>query len=293
MTHHSPASQKSHPPQMTAPASAETITKASKSNLALAFVSLPRERRRDMTTFYAFCRIVDDIADEPSRSPDLKRTELEAWKKSITDPFDGEPELAEEVRDLIRRYNIPLEYFHEIIAGVEMDIEPARYATFEDLRLYCYRVASAVGLASIEIFGYKSPECKKYAIDLGLALQLTNILRDVAQDYDNGKRIYLPLEDLERFDYSAKDLSAGLNNKQFQVLMDFEAARASSFYDSAVAALPPGDRGSMAAAEIMRKVYHRLLMKMRRDRYRVFEKRYSLSRLEKIWIIAGVWLRGL
>ena len=278
---------------MTATASAEKITKASKSNLALAFVSLPRERRRDMTTFYAFCRIVDDIADEPDRSPEQKRAELDGWKKGVEQPFDGEPELAEEVRDVIRKYNIPLKHFYDIIAGVEMDIEPMRYQTFEDLRLYCYRVASAVGLVSIEIFGYKSPDCKKYAVDLGIALQLTNILRDVAQDYDNGKRIYLPVEDLERFEYSPKDLSAGLDNKQFQVLMDFEAARAASFYDRAVAALPPGDRGSMTAAEIMRKVYHRLLVKMRRDRHRVFEKRYSLSRLEKIWIIAGEWVRNI
>jgi phytoene synthase len=278
---------------MSATESAEKITRASKSNLALAFVSLPPERRRDMTTFYAFCRIVDDIADEPSRSPGQKRDELDAWKKSITTRFEGEPGLANEVRDLIRKYNIPAGYFYEIIAGVGMDIEPARFRTFEDLRLYCYRVASAVGLASIEIFGYKSPECKKYAVDLGLALQLTNILRDVAQDFSNGGRIYLPLEDLERFDYSENDLAAGLNNRRFQALMEFEAARADGFYESAVAALPRGDRKSMAAAEIMRKVYHRLLGKMKRDRFRVFEQRYSLSKLEKIWMIAGVLVRNL
>jgi len=278
---------------MSATESAENITKASKSNLALAFVSLPRERRRDMTTFYAFCRIVDDIADEPARTPEQKRVELAAWKKAVLLPFEGEPALADEVRDLIRKYNIPTGYFDEIIAGVEMDIEPGRFRTFEDLRLYCYRVASAVGLASIEIFGYKSPECKKYAVDLGLALQLTNIIRDVAQDFDNGRRIYLPLEDLERFEYSEKDLAAGLNNRQFQTLMEFEAARAESYYESAVAALPAGDRGSMAAAEIMRKVYHRLLGKIKRDRFRVFEKRYSLSKLEKIWVIAGVLIRNI
>ena len=277
----------------TAAASSEKITKASKSNLALAFVSLPRERRRDMTTFYAFCRIVDDIADEPGRAPAQKREELEAWKKAVGWEFSGEPELAAEVRDLIRRYNIPLEYFHEIIAGVEMDIEPERFRTFEDLRLYCHRVASVVGLASIEIFGYKSPACKKYALDLGLALQLTNIIRDVGQDYDNGGRIYLPLEDLERFDYSPGDLAAGIQNSQFQRLMEFEASRAMGFYESAVAALPAGDRRSMAAAEIMRRVYRRLLGKMQHDRFRVFEKRYSLSKLEKIGIIASVLARNL
>jgi len=234
---------------------------------------------------------VDDIADEPSRSPGEKRAELDAWRKAVAMRFDGEPALADEVRGVIRKYNIPAEYFYEIIAGVGMDIEPARFDTFEDLRLYCYRVASAVGLASIEIFGYKSPECKKYAVDLGLALQLTNILRDVAQDFDNGRRIYLPVEDLERFGYSEADLASHRSNPEFRALMEFEAARAESFYASARAALPRGDRRSMAAAEIMRLVYHRLLGKMKRDRFRVFERRYSLSKLEKIAIIAGVLAR--
>ena len=278
---------------MSSDATAEKITRSSKSNLALAFVSLPVARRRDMTTFYAFCRIVDDIADEPDRSPDRKRAELDAWNAAVAEGNEGEPDLAPEVRDVIRKYNIPLEYFYEIVAGVGMDIEPARYRTFEELRRYCYRVASAVGLASIEIFGYKSPDCKKYAVDLGLALQLTNIIRDVGQDFANGGRIYLPIEDLERFGYSEKDLAAGLNNRQFQALMEFEAARAESYFASAAAVLPSEDLRSMAAAEIMRRVYHRLLLKMKRDGYRVFEKRYSLSRFEKIRIIAGVLLRNL
>ena len=277
---------------MNTPESAETITKSSKSNLALAFVSLSPERRQDMTTFYAFCRIVDDIADEPSRAPDQKRVELGAWRKAVAEKFDGEPALANEVRCLIQKYGISLDYFYEIIAGVEMDIEPAHFQTFNDLRLYCYRVASAVGLASIEIFGYKNQECKQYAVDLGLALQLTNILRDVGQDYQNGKRIYLPIEDLNRFGYSEHDLAAGLNNAAFQALMEFQAARAESFYEKAVAVLPPGDCRSMGAAEIMRKVYHRLLVKMKKEQFRVFEKRYSLSKLEKIGIILGVIVRN-
>jgi phytoene synthase len=197
------------------------------------------------------------------------------------------------VRELIRRYNIPRDYFREIIAGVAMDIEPAQYRTFEDLRLYCHRVASVVGLASIEIFGYHSPACKQYAANLGLALQLTNILRDVAQDFANGGRIYLPLEEMERFEVSPEDLAAGRYNHQFVMLMEFEAARAVSFYEKAAAGLPAGDRRSMSAAEIMRKVYRRLLQKMQRDRFRVFEKRYSLSRVEKLCAIASVLLRNL
>ena len=133
---------------MSSDATAEKITRSSKSNLALAFVSLPVARRRDMTTFYAFCRIVDDIADEPDRSPDRKRAELDAWNAAVAEGNEGEPDLAPEVRDVIRKYNIPLEYFYEIVAGVGMDIEPARDRTFEELRRYCYRVASAVVLAS-------------------------------------------------------------------------------------------------------------------------------------------------
>jgi len=279
-------------PQPSPEKTAEHITKASQSNLALAFVSLPPERRRDMTTFYAFCRIVDDIADEPSRRPDQKRSELEAWKQGVAAPFTGEPPLAGEVRSLIQKYEIPPDYFYEIIAGVEMDIEPKHFQTFEELRVYCYRVASAVGLASIEIFGYQNPACKTYAVDLGLALQLTNILRDVGQDYQNGQRIYLPIEDLERFGYSVADLAGGRNNPAFQALIAFQADRAESYYQKAVAALPPEDRKSMAAAEIMRLVYHGLLEKMQKDRFRVFEKRYSLSKLQKIGMILGVIVRN-
>lgn len=268
-------------------ASAQSITKSSKSNLALAFVSLPRERRADMTTFYAFCRIVDDIADEPGNSPVEKRAHLERWKRAIEQPIPDAPELAEAVRALVAKYGIPLIYLQEILAGVAMDIEPERYATFEDLRLYCYRVASAVGLASIEIFGYKNPGSKEYATDLGMALQLTNILRDVGQDFANGGRIYLPLEDLERFHYPPESLANRAYNSQFVSLMNFEAARAVSFFEKAEAGLPQEDRKSMTAAEIMRRVYRKLLAQMQRDGFRVFDKRYSLTRLEKTLAITG------
>jgi phytoene synthase len=274
-----------------APPDAEQITQSSRSNLALALVALPRERRRDMTIFYAFCRLVDDLADSPENSPEKKRRELGAWKKAIAGPAAGEPALAAEVRGIIRKHRIPVEHFYEIIAGVEMDIEPARYQTFEELRLYCYRVASAVGLASIEIFGCADPGSKPYAIDLGLALQLTNILRDVGQDHANGGRIYLPMEDLERFGYSPDDLAAGRYNERFLELMDFEAARALSFYESAAREMPAADRRALVAAEIMGKVYGRLLDRMRRDRFHVFEKRYSLPRLQKLAIVAGTLLR--
>jgi phytoene synthase len=279
---------------MTAPEtlSAEAITKASKSNLALALIALPRERRRDMTTFYAFCRIVDDIADEPSVPAENKRVQLDTWRRAVGEEFSGEPPLAHEVRALIAKYRIDTNLFREVIAGCEMDLGGARYETFEDLRLYCYRVASAVGLVSIEVFGYKNPACKKYALDLGMALQLTNILRDVGQDFENGGRVYLPLEDLRRFGFSPDDLAGKANDENFRALMEFETERALTFYGSAVASLPREDRKSMIAAEIMREVYGRMLARMRSEGFRVFEKRYSLSKLEKTAIVARVLARN-
>ena len=266
--------------------SAEAITKASKSNLALALIVLPRERRAHMTTFYAFCRIVDDIADEPSVRVEKRRAQLDEWRRCLQGRFEGEPKLAGEVRNLIERYRIPVEYFHEIIAGVEMDLGGARYKTFEDLRLYCYRVASAVGLVSIEIFGYTNPDCKKYAVSLGLALQLTNIIRDVGEDWRNGERIYLPQEDLDRFNYSIEDLKAGKQNDAFHKLMVFEAERAREYYAKARVELPAWDAGNMLPAEIMHRVYKKLLDKMQGDGFRVLEQRYSLSKARKMSLIA-------
>ncbi len=176
---------------------AAKITRDSKSNLALAFVALGRERRNDITVFYAFCRVIDDIADSPDGSPEQKADDLRAWRKWIREISPDEPELAGDVRGLYSKHAITPEMLDEIIDGVEMDLRGVRYATFEDLRLYCYRVASAVGLVSIEIFGYRNPVCRDYAIQLGLALQVTNIIRDVGKDLGND-RIYLPQEDLKR-----------------------------------------------------------------------------------------------
>ncbi|MCE9609533.1 MAG: presqualene diphosphate synthase HpnD [Chthoniobacter sp.] len=275
-----------------APADARAITRASKSNLALAFVSLPRERRDDITVFYAWCRIIDDIADDPGQTVAARRAALELWKQALSAAVGGESPLAEPVRALIAKYALGREHFLEIIAGVEMDLDAVTYATWDDLRIYCYRVASAVGLVSIEIFGYRDAGCKTYAAELGLALQLTNILRDVGQDFANGGRIYLPREDLARFGYTAEDLAAGRRGDAFLALMRFETERARAFYRQATAALPPADHRSMVAAEIMRAVYTRLLDRMQRDGFDVFTRRYSLSRLEKITLIVKTTLRS-
>jgi phytoene synthase len=269
---------------------AAKITRASKSNLALAFVALGRERRQDITIFYAFCRVIDDIADSTELAVPEKARDLTAWRRWLRESTPDEPALARDLRGVIAKYSLTPAMLEEIIDGVEMDLQNVRYETFEELRLYCYRVASAVGLVSIEIFGYRNPACRQYAIQLGLALQMTNIIRDVGKDLSNG-RIYLPQEDLARFDYPEESLRLRKYNEAFLRLMEFEAARAEEFFTRAAELLPREDRRSMVAAEIMRSVYQALLRRMNADRFRVFEKEYRLTRLEKSGRVAAQLLR--
>jgi 15-cis-phytoene synthase len=273
-------------PSVTRHASAAKITRQSKSNLALAFISLGRERKRDITVFYAFCRVIDDIADSAQFDAVQKQVRLAAWREVLRRACADEPVLAREVRGLIDKYSLPIDILEEIIAGVEMDLSISRYATFEQLRVYCYRVASAVGLVSIEIFGYRNARCKEYALELGLALQMTNIIRDVGKDLRSG-RIYLPQEDLARFGYSEMELQDRQHNERFVRLMEFEAARAREFFSRAAEALPPEDRRAMVPAEIMSSIYRGLLRRMELDQFRVFEKEYRLSGLEKVGRIAA------
>ena len=259
---------------------AATITRQSKSNLALAFISLGRERKRDMTVFYAFCRVIDDIADSSELSVAEKQKHLAAWRAMLRAAAQDEPPLARDVRSLMNKYSLSPVMLEEIIAGVEMDLSTLRYSTFEELRIYCYRVASAVGLVSIEIFGYQNQRCKQYAIELGLALQMTNIIRDVWKDMQNG-RIYLPQEDLARFRYSESELVQRRYNERFVQLMEFQARRARQFFANAAAALPAEDRKAMTPAQIMGSVYRGLLRRIELDKFRVFEKDYQLSKMEK------------
>jgi phytoene synthase len=269
---------------------AAKITRQSQSNLALAFISLGRERRHDITIFYAFCRVIDDVVDSSDLDVAEKRLRLAAWREMLRAAVPGEPPLAHDVRGLIDKYSLSIDMLEEIISGVEMDLSVSRYPTFEELRVYCYGVASAVGLVSIEIFGYRNPGCKEYALQLGLALQMTNIIRDVEKDLGNG-RIYLPQEDLARFGYSETQLRDRQYNERFVRLMEFEAVRARQFFAGAAASLPPEDRRSMVAAEIMGSVYRGLLRRMELDKFRVFEKEYRLSKLEKMGRIAAQLLK--
>jgi phytoene synthase len=275
-----------HPATM----NAAKITRGSKSNLALAFISLGRERRHDITVFYAFCRLIDDIADSSDLVMEEKAEALRLWRSCLRARQIEEPDLAGEVRQLIAKYSLSPSMLDEIIDGVEMDLTISGYASFEELRLYCYRVASAVGLVSIEIFGYRNPGCRQYAIQLGLALQVTNIIRDVGKDLRQG-RIYLPQEDLRRFGYSETDLRARKYNEAFIKLLEFEAARAEEFFTAAANFLPPEDRRSMVAAEIMASIYRGLLRRMRADGFRVFEKQYRLGPLNKARRIAAQLFR--
>lgn len=271
---------------------AEQITRASKSNLAFAFLSLGAERRRDITVFYAFCRLIDDIADSSDLAAAEKSRRLAAWREALEVPATDEPPLAPDVRRLIEKYAITPAMLEEIIDGVEMDLTIARYKDFAALREYCYRVASAVGLVSIEIFGYTNPACRQYAIELGLALQLTNILRDVRKDLETG-RVYLPQEDLARFDYSETDLAARVYDDRFVRLMQFEAERAHEYFEKAARSLPREDRRAMVSAEIMASIYHALLRQMERDRFRVFARDYGLSKLAKLGHAARQLLKVL
>jgi phytoene synthase len=268
---------------------AEEITRASKSNLAFAFIAMSGARRRDITTFYAFCRVIDDIADDNDNS-ETRRSELRQWRQALRGETSGEPALAKPIRDLISRYPITPEMLEEVISGVEMDLDIQRYATWDELRVYCHRVASAVGLVSIEIFGYTNPRCREYAIALGLALQVTNIIRDVARDL-RLDRIYLPAEDLARFDYTEENLRNRLTDTRFIQLMNFEANRAEKFFAESSRLLPPEDRRSMLPAEIMRSIYLALLRRMKLDNFRMFEKDYRLSKTEKVGRAAAQLLK--
>jgi len=267
------------------------ITRRSRSSFYYAFVLLPPQRRRALHAVYAFCRFIDDIADDESnREPALL---LKRWRDELERVYAGAPTraLSRALADSARRFAIPRELFEEIIAGVEMDLSRNRYQTFEELRPYCYRVASALGLICIEIFGYRNPSAKSYAENLGLAFQLTNIIRDVREDAARG-RIYLPLEDLARFNVSEKEILGAVYSPNFVSLMDFEARRAQQLYAQAQRALAPEDRATLLTAEAMRLIYAALLERIIRSNYKVLDRRQSLSAPHKLYLVGRAWAAG-
>ncbi len=271
-----------------------TITQKSASNLALAFVLLPRAKRDAMSALYAFCREVDDVADEESVPVEKRRGQLAAWRADVRRACEGgSPEFVvnRELQPVIRQFGLRFELFDELIKGCEMDLDTKRYEMYDDLELYCYRVASAVGLLSIEIFGYQNRACHDYAIYLGKALQLTNILRDVRTDAERG-RIYLPLSELRRFNVREEEILRFEYSARFYELARSVAERARHFYRLARETLPPEDRKAMVAAELMGSVYWRLLRKLERQRFNVFGPEPTrLTKAQKLLLILRSWYR--
>ncbi len=272
----------------------EEITQRSASNLALAFIVLPQPRRAAMSALYAFCREVDDVADEDSRPVDERRARLAAWREDVHAACEGKSPrfpVNRELQPIIAEYRLPFRLFHELIQGVEMDLTQTRYADEAALETYCYHVASVVGLLSIEIFGYSDPACRDYAIYLGKALQLTNILRDVGNDALRG-RIYLPENQLRQFGVDPSDILALRSSRQFVALAGWLASRARDFYARARSTLPQAERGHMVAAELMASVYWRLLRVLEQREFPVLESTpVRLSKATKLSLILQAWVR--
>jgi phytoene synthase len=270
------------------------ITRKSASNLALAFVVLPRAKRDDMAALYAFCHEVDSVADGESIPAEKRGEQLAAWRTDVRRACDGGmPQFAvnHELQPVIAKYRLPFALFDELIKGCEMDLDIQRYENFEQLELYCYRVASVVGLLSIEIFGYRDSACRDYAIYLGKALQFTNILRDVRTDAERG-RIYLPQKELKKFNVSEGDILNFKYSDRFQALAAAVAERAKNFYRLARQSLPAEDRRTMAAAELMGSVYWRLLQKLERQRFNIFgPQTLQLAKMCKLALICRSWVR--
>jgi phytoene synthase len=260
----------------------ERLARREAGNFYHGFRVLPRGQRLAMCALYAFLRIADDLSDDTEAVND-KRRHLAAWRCGLDQALRGRysHRVHAALHDTVRRYAIPPQYLHDVLDGVGMDLEPVVYATFSDLRLYCYRVASAVGLACIHIWGFADPEARRFAESAGLAFQLTNILRDLREDAGRG-RVYLPREDLDRFRYDAADLSAGRRDERFRALMRFEIDRARSFYDAAWPLVPLLSPPGRAVFLVMARTYRGLLDAIEQRDYDVFSGRVKVSSWRKL-----------
>jgi len=269
----------------------QDVTRRSSSNFFSAFRLLGPVQRQALFAVYAFCRFVDDAADDASaRDPQAL---LDLWRGELDAVYAGRPtrKVGVALVDAVARFGLERRHFEDILRGVEMDLTARRYLTFEQLEEYCYLVASAVGLLCIEIFGYANPAARGYAVDLGLAFQLTNILRDVEEDARRG-RIYLPLEDLQQFGVEEEELLAGRYTPRLGALLAFECGRARAFYLRAHGTLPAEDRRSLAVAEAMCAIYERLLHRIEARRFDVFGRRVALPAYEKLGLAAFGWARA-
>ena len=265
---------------------------ASGSSFYYSFLFLPRERRRAITALYAFCREVDDVVDETS-DPQIAAAKLAWWRIEVGNLYAGKPQhpVSKALLPFTARYSLAQENLGEIIDGMEMDLNQSRYLDWPGLERYCHRVAGVVGLLAARIFGYRDARTLEYARELGIAFQLTNIIRDVGEDARKN-RIYLPMEDMKRFNVTAADLLNARETAEFRQLMKFETQRANDYYAKAFAALPAEDRKTQRAGLIMAAIYRALLVEIEADGFRVLTQRVSLTPLRKFWIAWKTWIAG-
>jgi phytoene synthase len=271
-------------------------------NFYYSFLVLPREKRDAIVAVWDFCRAVDDAADEAASSDlTLAADAVKSWRRELAACYEGAPAFTPQgqaLAPLVKRFNLPRDAFEALIDGVEMDVQPRTYETFADLYEYCIRVASAVGLICLEIFGYRDPAARHYATDLGVALQLTNILRDVPEDLARG-RVYIPQEDMRRFACTEQDLrreaqlSGGIRSEAVKALLKHQAARARDYYGRAARALPAEDARSLVAAEIMGAIYQAILDRIEMLDYDVFTAVVRIPRPRRALIAATTWVRTL
>jgi phytoene synthase len=266
------------------------ITRRSGSSFASTFWMLPKPKRNALHAIYAFCRLADDIADDPAIAGD--RTALLArWREELDDAFRGKAQHAVGVAlsDAIERFQLPERVFLDLLAGVEFDLADGPIETFDDLRLYCYRVASTVGLLVVRILGFENPRSLEFAETLGIAVQLTNVLRDVGDDASTG-RIYLPKDELERFGASVESILAGQMTDELQVMLSFNAKRAASYYERAEQLLPDEDRRALRPATAMGRIYRALLNELIERRFPCFGPPVRISKPRRVAIAAKVWM---
>ena len=262
------------------------------SSFYYAFLFLPPERRRAITALYAFCREVDDAVDEPSEAS-VARVRLAWWRDEVARLYAGRPEhpVTRALQPFIERFELSAERLGEIMDGMEMDLTQSRYLDYAGLQQYCHRVAGVVGLLAASIFGRTEAATLEYAEKLGLAFQLTNIIRDVGEDARN-HRIYLPMDELKRFGVPASDILGARYSEAFTALMRFQAERALDCYDQAMALLPAADRKAQRPGLVMAAIYRQLLLEIQRDGFQVLHQRTSLTPLRKLWLAWSTWVRA-
>ena len=262
------------------------------SSFYYSFLFLPANRRRAITALYAFCREVDDVVDE-CPDPQLAATKLAWWRQAVAKLYAGAPDhpVTQALLPVLGEFNLPQEQLLEIIDGMEMDLQQTRYLDFKALSLYCYRVASVVGLLAAEIFGSQDRRTQKYAHDLGMAFQLTNIIRDVGEDARRG-RVYLPIDELQRFDVPVADVLNARHSDNFRRLMEFQIERAEHYYTQAMSELPADDRKTQLPGLVMAAIYRALLDEIKRDGCQVLRQRTSLTPLRKLWLAWRTWIKA-